>query len=118
MTRAERPDTRGSALPYVLMLAFAAVPPVVLELINIFGDHSVPEGQCQGLGWGCVLSASDTAKLLLLFVVPVCVVWAAGAAVALTLLRRSERFRRRPVIVQALIPVAPTFLLLLLYVFH
>ena len=108
---------RNGALPYVLMLAFAAVPPVVLELINLFGDHSVPAGQCEGIGWGCVLSASDTAKLLLLFVIPVCVVWAAGSLVVLALLRRRPSYRARPAVVQALIPVAPTFLLLLLYLF-
>ncbi len=115
MTRVERPGSGSSALPYVVMLAFAAVPPIVLELINVFGAHSVPAGECEGIGWGCTLSSSDTAKLLLLFVVPVCVVWAAAAAVVLALLRRRPSYRARPAVVQGLIPVAPTFLLVLLY---
>ena len=117
MTRVERPETRGSGLPYLLLVAFAALPPVVLVLISLFSTDDVPAGQCEGIGWGCTMSDADTARLLLLFVVPVCVVWAAGSMVALSLLRRRESYRTRPAAVQALIPVAPTFLLLLLYLF-
>jgi hypothetical protein len=104
-------------LPYALMLAFAALPPLALELFSVFGDHSVPKGQCEGLGWGCVLSPADTAKLLLLFVLPVMVLWAAGAMVALALLRRRATYRARPVLVQALIPAVPALLLVILLVF-
>jgi hypothetical protein len=106
-----------SVLPYVLMLAFAAMPPLALELIGVFGDHSVPKGQCEGLGWGCVLSPADVAKFLLLIVLPVMILWAAGAMVALTLLRRRARYRARPAIVQGLLPVVPALVLALLFVF-
>jgi hypothetical protein len=97
------------------MLAVVAVPPVVLELIYLFGGHSAPDGRCEGIGWGCTLSPSNTAKLLLLFVLPVCVLWAAGSMVALALLRRRPSYRARPAVVQGLVPAAPVLLLLLLF---
>jgi hypothetical protein len=107
-------DVRRSVLPYVLMVVFAALPPGVLALISAFGSHSVPPGRCEGLGWGCTLSPAATARLLLLFVLPVMVMWAAIALVALTLLRRRPAYRSRPAIVQAALPVLPVFLLLML----
>src|SRR4051794_23629632 len=79
---------RHEVLPYVVMLTCTALPPLVLALISVFGDHSVPAGRCEGLGWGCVLSPASTARLLLLFVLPAMVVWSAGAMVALALLQR------------------------------
>lgn len=108
---------RRSVLPYVLMLAFAALPPLVLELVGIFGDHNVPRGTCEGLGGGCVLSPADTARLFLLFVLPVMVLWAAIGMVALALLRRRPAYHRRSAIVQSLLPVAPALLLIILVVF-
>ena len=99
------------------MLVCAALPPLVLALFGVFGSHEVPPGRCEGLGGGCVLSPANTAKLLLLFVLPIMVLWAAGAMVALALLRRRPSYRALPAIVQGLIPMAPVplvFLLLLL----
>lgn len=106
-----------SVLPYAAMLAFAALPPLALELIAIFGDHSVPRGQCEGLGGGCVLSPADTARLILLFVLPVMVLWAAVSMIVLTLLRRRPAYRARPAIVQGLLPVAPALLMVVAFVF-
>jgi hypothetical protein len=106
-----------SVLPYVAMLAFAALPPLALELIGIFGDHSVPKGECEGIGGGCVLSPANTARLILLFVLPVMVLWAAGAMIVLALLRRRPTFRGRPAIVQGLLPVAPALLMIVAFVF-
>jgi hypothetical protein len=71
----------------------------------------VPAGQCEGLGWGCTLSPADTAKLLLLFVLPVMVIWAIAATVALALLRRRPTYRAHSAVVQGLLPVAPVPLL-------
>lgn len=106
-----------SVLPYVVMLAFAALPPLVLELIGVFGDHSVPKGRCEGLGWGCVLSPANTARLILLFVLPVMVIWAAVSLIVLAMLRRRPTYRARPAIVQGLLPVAPALLAVLAFVF-
>lgn len=114
MTDMESTGTRREALPYVVMLICTALPPLVLALIGVLGDHSVPPGECEGLGGGCVLSPADTAKLLLLFVLPAMVVWAAGAALALALLRRRPTYRARSPIVQGLLPVAPAPLLFIL----
>jgi hypothetical protein len=107
-------EMRRSVLPYVLMIVFAALPPAVLSLIGVFGSHSVPPGRCEGLGGGCVLSPANTARLLLLFVLPVMVMWTAIALVALTLLRRRPAYRSRPSVVQAALPVLPVFVLLVL----
>jgi hypothetical protein len=107
---------RRAVLAHVTLLAFAALPPLALLLVKVYGDHSVPKGRCEGLGWGCVQSQSDVAALLLLFVLPVMVLWAAGGTVALTLLRRRAGYRARPAIVQGLLPVAPALLLLLLLI--
>jgi hypothetical protein len=115
MTDMEQADgVRREVLPYVVMLTCTALPPLVLALIGVFGDHSVPPGRCEGLGGGCVLSPANTAKLLFLFVLPMMVLWAAGAMVALALLRRRPAYRARSVIVQGLLPVAPVPLLFLL----
>jgi hypothetical protein len=105
-------EARRFVLPYVLMIVFAALPPGVLELISVFGSHRAPPGRCEGLGGGCVLSPANTARLLLLFVLPVMVLWAAIALVALTLLRRRESYRNRPAIVQAAVPVLPALVLM------
>jgi hypothetical protein len=110
-------DVRREVLPYLVMLTCTALPPFVLALIGVFGDHSVPAGRCEGLGGGCVLSAANTARLLLLFVLPAMLLWAAGAMVALALLRRRPAYRARSAITQGFLPVAPAplvFLLLLL----
>src|SRR4051794_26611478 len=104
-----------AALPYALLLVFAALPPFGLELLAIFGDHNVPKGECEGLGGGCVLSPAATARLILLFVLPVMVLWAAGAMIVLALLRRRPGFRDRPAVVQGLLPVAPALLLILAF---
>lgn len=109
------PDTERairSMLPYVAMLVFAALPPVTLELIGIFGDHSVPRGQCEGLGGGCVLSPANTARLILLFVLPAMVLWAAVSMIVLALLRRRPGFRARPALVQGLLPIAPALVII------
>jgi hypothetical protein len=111
MTDMEQVAIRREVIPYLVMLTCTALPPVVLALISVFGGHGVPPGQCEGLGGGCVLSPANTAKLLLLFVLPAMVVWAAGAMVALALLRRRPTYRARSVIVQGLLPVAPAPLL-------
>jgi hypothetical protein len=117
MSGREQAGVRSSVLPYVAMLAFAALPPLLLELIGIFGDHSVPPGECEGIGGGCVLSPAGTARLILLFVLPVMVLWAAGAMIVLALLRRRPAFRERPAIVQGLLPVAPALLMIIAFVF-
>ena len=108
---------RREVLPYVVMLVCAALPPLALALFAIFGDDSVPPGRCEGLGGGCVLSPADTARLLLLFVLPIMVLWAAGAMVALALLRRRPAYRARPAFAQGLLPMAPVPLVLLLLLF-
>jgi hypothetical protein len=100
-------EERRTVLAYVLLPAFAALPPLTLELISVFASHRVPPGRCEGLGGGCVLSPANTARLLLLFVLPVMVMWTAGALVALTLLRRRVRYRSRPAVVQAALPILP-----------
>lgn len=112
MTGMERSDPRGSVLPYVTVLVLAALPPLVLALVGVFGDHSVAVGQCQGLGFGCTLSPADTARLFLLFVLPVMVLWAAVTMIALALLRRRPAFRGRPTVVQGLLPAIPTLLVI------
>lgn len=117
MTDMERGVVRREALPYVVMLTCTALPPLALALFSVFGAHSVPPGQCEGLGGGCVLSPANTARLLLLFVLPVMVIWAAGAMVALALLRRRSSYRARSVIVQGLLPMAPVPLLFVLLLF-
>ena len=99
------------------MLVFAALPPLALELVAVFGDHSVPPGECEGLGGGCVLSPANTARLILLFVLPAMVLWAALAMIVLALLRRRAAFRDRPAIIQGLLPVAPALLVLVAFVF-
>ena len=111
MTDTNQRGVRREVLPYVVMLICTALPPLVLALISVFGDDTVPAGQCEGLGWGCTLSPADTAKLLLLFVLPVMVIWAAAAMVALALLRRRPGYRARSAVVQGLLPVAPVPLL-------
>ena len=103
-------DLRRAVLPYALMLVFAGLPPLTLELIGVFGDHSVPPGKCEGLGGGCVLSPANTARLILLFVLPAMVLWAAVGMIVLALLRRRPSFRARPAAVQGLLPVAPALL--------
>lgn len=105
-------NPRRAALAHVTLLAFAALPPLALFLIKVYGDHGVPKGRCEGLGWGCAQSQSDTAALLLLFVLPAMVLWAAGGTVALALLRRRVRYREWPVVVQGLLPVAPALIIL------
>jgi hypothetical protein len=110
-------DLRRSVLPYALLLLFAALPPLALELFGIFASDSVPPGQCEGLGGGCVLSPSATARLFLLFVLPAMVLWAAAATVVLALLRRRPGFRARPAVVQGLLPVAPALLAIVAFVF-
>ena len=107
----DRRGVRREVLPYVVMLTCTALPPLVLALVAVLGSDSVPEGQCEGLGWGCTLSPADTAKLLLLFVLPIMVIWAAAALVALALLRRRPGYRARSAFVQGLLPVAPVPLL-------
>src|SRR5258707_7782314 len=101
MTDMEQSGLRREVLPYVAMLTLAALPPLVLALFCVFGDHGVPPGRCEGLGGGCVLSPANMAKLLLLFVLPIMVLWAAGAMVVLALLRRRPAYRARPPLVQA-----------------
>lgn len=113
----ERSGVRRSVLPYAAMLAFAALPPLVLALIAAFGDHSVPPGKCEGLGGGCVLSPAHTARLFLLLVLPVMVLWAAVSMIVLTLLRRRPTYRARPAIVQGLLPVAPALLGIIAFIF-
>jgi hypothetical protein len=108
-----RNRSRGSALPYVALLCFAAVPPVVFELISVFGDHNAPDGRCEGIGFGCTTSQAAGAKFLLILVLPLMILWAIAGSAALTLLRRRVRYRARPAIVQGLLPVAPAFFLLL-----
>src|SRR4051794_28622532 len=83
-----RNRSRGSALPYIALLCFAAVPPVALELVSVFGDHNAPEGRCEGIGFGCTTSQAADAKFLLILVLPVMVLWAIAGSAALTLLRR------------------------------
>lgn len=117
MVDMEQNGLRREVLPYVVMLVCAALPPLALALFAVFGDHGVPPGRCEGLGGGCVLSPADTARLLLLFVLPIMVVWAAGALVALALLRRRSAYRARPAFVQGLLPMAPAPLVLLLLLF-
>ncbi|MDN3356901.1 hypothetical protein [Actinomadura sp. DC4] len=112
----ERASGRG-ALPYVMVLAFAALPPVALELYGLFGDKSVPPGQCEGLGFGCALSPAETARLFLLFVLPVMALWAVVAVIGLALLRRRAGFRDLPAIVQGLLPVVPALLIFVALVF-
>lgn len=104
---------RGSAFPYIALLCFAAVPPVALELVSVFGDHNAPDGRCEGIGFGCTTSQAAGAKFLLILVLPLMILWAIAGSAALTLLRRRVRYRTRPAIVQGLLPVAPAFLLLL-----
>lgn len=104
-------DAWHGALAHVALLVFAALPPAALALVRMFGDHRGPEGHCEGLGWGCAPSQSSTAALLLLFVLPIMVLWAAGGTVALALLRRRLRYRERPALVQGLLPVAPALVL-------
>jgi hypothetical protein len=114
MVDMEQSGLRGEVLPYVVLLVCAALPPLGLALFGVFGDHGVPPGRCEGLGGGCVLSPANTAKLLLLFVLPIMVLWTAGAMVALALLRRRPAYRARPAIVQGLLPMAPAPLVVLL----
>jgi hypothetical protein len=110
-------DLRRAVLPYVLMIVFAALPPLVLQLIGVYGDHGVPPGRCEGLGGGCVLSQANTARLILLFVLPLMVLWAAVAMVVLALLRRRPTYRDRPLVVQGLLPVAPALLMIVAFFF-
>lgn len=117
MPGVEQPDVRPAVLPYVTVAVLVALPPVVLALIGVFGDHSVPEGQCQGLGFGCTLSPADTARLFLLFVVPVMVLWAAVTMIVLALLRRRPAFRARSGVVQGLLPAIPTLLVIVVFLF-
>lgn len=117
MVDMEQGGIRREVLPYAVMLVCAALPPLALALFGVFGDHGVPPGRCQGLGYGCVLSPAKTAKLLLLFVLPVMAVWAAGAMVVLALLRRRPAYRARPAITQGLLPMAPVPIVLFILLF-
>jgi hypothetical protein len=103
-------ELRRSAFPYVLIAVIAALPPVALGLMGVFGDDSVPTGRCEGLGGGCAMSPADTARLFLLFALPVMLLWAAGAMLVLALLRRRPAFRERPAVVQGLLPMVPPLL--------
>jgi hypothetical protein len=64
-----------------------------------------------------VLSQANTARLILLFVLPGMVLWAAVAMVVLALLRRRPTYRDRPVVVQGLLPVAPALLMIVAFFF-
>lgn len=110
-------DPRRAAIAHVTLLVFAALPLLVLLLIKIFGDRSAPEGQCEGLGFGCVPSQADTAALLLLFALPIMVLWAACGTLLLVFLRRRVRYRERPAILQGLLPVVPVLLITVVVVF-
>src|SRR4051812_4488931 len=100
---------RRPVLPYVVLVVLAALPPVALELVHVFGDHSVPPGRCEGIGWGCTLSPADSAAFLLLFVLPVTLVWLLIAVPALALLRRRAGYRALPSVVQGVLPMIPLY---------
>lgn len=102
-----------AAVAHVALLVYAALPPVALLLIRIYGDHGPPEGRCEGIGWGCAPSQSHAAALMFLFVLPVMVVWAAAATAVLALLRRRPGFRAMPALLQGLLPILPAYALLL-----
>ena len=63
------------------------------------------------------LAAGPVLVLGVLFVLPVMVLWAAGAMIVLALLRRRPAFRERPAIVQGILPVAPALLMIIAFVF-
>ena len=82
-------------LPSVLVAGGALLPPDVN-----------PDGQCTGLGFGCVPSPSDGMLMLGAFAAPILIGAGMLAAVVLALLRTWGAFARAPQVVQACAVVA------------
>lgn len=104
-------DERRPALPYIVLVILAALPPAALELVHLFGGRHVPAGQCEGIGWGCALSPADTAAFLLLLVLPITVVWLLIAMPVLALLRRRPGYRDLPAVAQGILPMIPLYVI-------
>jgi hypothetical protein len=102
---------RPSAGPYLALLGFAALPPVVFGLLGAVLSHKAPKERCPG--FVPCLSMSDRAYVLAVLLIPVMFLWAVGGLAALTWLRRRPAYRFRPAIVQGLVPVIPGYFLVL-----
>lgn len=62
---------KTSRRPYLLAIGICWVAPLVLMLVLhvVLPDHN-PNGQCDGIGWGCVPAPSDGVVLAWLFTLP------------------------------------------------
>lgn len=68
---------------------------VALVVAWLLAPASLPEGQCSGLGFGCVLTPRDSILQFmgLLFGVPATIVWFSVGAIATSLLSRFTNLR-------------------------
>lgn len=109
----ERPSG-PSARPYLALLGFAALPPVVFGILGAVLSKDTSSEHCPG--FVPCLSTSDRANVLAVLLIPVMLLWALGGTAALTWLRRRPRFSARPAVVQGLLPMLPGYVLVLLLI--
>lgn len=109
----QREGRPRSVVPYLLVIAFALLPILAFLLAGVFGSHSVPKGECEGIGEGCRMSPADNALFALMFMVgPLVAIWTAAMLILLAILRHWTRYRRWPEILQGFTLMSPLLILL------